>query len=67
MAAEQRSGCSFLSGPKDAALQVSPVKWWFAISRDMLAKTYRQQRSLTRSPAMCYRTPTFSSPLSKNL
>lgn len=58
-----RTNCAFMSGPNDSSLEIPAVKWWFAISRDVLAKTYRRQSSQVRQPAMCYRTPTFSSPL----
>lgn len=61
--AEQRSKCAFMAGPADAALKVSAAKWWFAISRDVLAKTYRTYDSGLRLPVTCHRTPTFTSPL----
>jgi hypothetical protein len=63
MAAFGRSKCAFMSGPADAEFNIPAAKWWFAISRDMLAKTYRQQSSGVRRPALCHRTPTFVSPL----
>lgn len=58
--------CAWMSGPRDAAITVPAVKWWFAVSRDMFAKSFRLQHPATRTPAMCHRTPTFSSPLSKH-
>ena len=56
--------CAWMSGPKDAAVSLSAVKWWLAISRDVLAKDYRRQTCRNRPPVSCHRTPTFSSPLS---
>ncbi|MDP9067060.1 MAG: hypothetical protein M3N53_01775 [Actinomycetota bacterium] len=60
-----RSGnpCNWMSGPKDAALKVSAVKWWLAISRDALVKDLRRQSLQSRTPVRCRRTPTFSSPI----
>jgi hypothetical protein len=60
---EQRARCAFMSGPLDADLDVSAAKWWFAISRDILAQSYRRESTSLRTPAMCHRTPTFTSPL----
>jgi hypothetical protein len=55
--------CGWMSGPKDASLDIPAVKWWFAISRDVLAKGYRMQQTQHRAPAACHRTPNFCSPL----
>ena len=55
--------CSWMSGPKDASIKVPAVKWWLAISRDVLAKDYRRRTAGRRPPVSCYRTPTFTSPL----
>lgn len=63
MTAHRRTSCSFMTGPASGEIKVSAVKWWFAISRDVLAKTYRAESSGVRLPAMCHRTPTFTSPL----
>ena len=54
--------CNWMSGPKDATVRVSAVKWWLAISRDELVNDYRR-RSRSRPPVMCRRTPTFTSPI----
>ncbi|HEU4480787.1 MAG TPA: hypothetical protein VFS18_02795 [Actinomycetota bacterium] len=61
----QRS-CGWMSGPRDAEATISSAKWWFAISRDVFAKSYRRQRSSFRGPVACHRTPTFCSPLTKS-
>lgn len=58
-----RSKCSFISGPMHAPIKVPGVKWWLAISRDELAKTYRRSQGGTRVPVSCHLTPTFCSPL----
>lgn len=55
--------CGWMSGPKDASLKVPAVKWWLAISRDVLAKDYRRQMMQLRPAVTCHRTPTFVSPL----
>lgn len=55
--------CNWMSGPKDAALKVSAVKWWLAISRDALVKDLRRQSVHKRPTVTCRRTPTFSSPI----
>lgn len=52
-----------MSGPADASLELSAAKWWFAVSRDVLAKDYRRRTSMNRPPVKCHRTPTFCSPL----
>jgi len=62
---EQRS-CAWMSGPKDAFVHVPAHKWWFAISRDVLAKSYRRQVGQVRPPVACKRTPTFCSPLGQD-
>jgi hypothetical protein len=60
--------CAWMSGPRDAALKVSAAKWWLAISRDILVKGARKQMQMSvRSKAVCHRTPTFSSPISRSL
>jgi hypothetical protein len=56
--------CGFLTGPANTSLKVSPAKWWLAISRDVLAKSYRRHVCRNRPPVSCHRTPTFSSPIS---
>lgn len=61
-----RRSCEWMSGPRDASIQVPAAKWWFAISRDMLAKSYRSQRVAYRPAVACHRTPTFISPLAKH-
>ena len=58
--------CAWMSGPKDASLSVPAVKWWLAISRDVIAKDYRRMTSRTRPSVICHRTPTFVSPLQKD-
>lgn len=63
--ARQRS-CAWMSGPSDATVEVPAAKWWFAISRDVFAKSYRRQRVHYRPPVGCHRTPTFVSPLAKH-
>lgn len=63
MSEHTERSCAWMSGPRDAAIKVPAVKWWFAVSRDVFAKSFRGQHATTRTPAMCYRTPTFSSPL----
>jgi hypothetical protein len=55
-----------MSGPKEASLSVPAVKWWLAISRDVLAKDYRRMTSRARPSVICHRTPTFVSPLQKD-
>lgn len=60
---ESKRACAWMSGPSDASVKVSPAKWWLAISRDVLAKSYRRQHVSHRAPSRCYRTPTFVSPL----
>lgn len=57
---EQRS-CAWMTGPK--SVHVPAHKWWFAISRDVFAQSYRRQAGCVRPPVSCKRTPTFSSPL----
>jgi hypothetical protein len=53
-----------MSGPRDASLKIPAVKWWLAISRDMLAKDYRRMAGAERRPLVhCHKTPTFVSPL----
>ena len=60
--------CAWMSGPRDAALKVSAAKWWLAISHDILVKGARKQKlAMVRTPAVCHRTPTFSSPISRSL
>ncbi|MGH2806830.1 MAG: hypothetical protein ACRDKT_06115 [Actinomycetota bacterium] len=56
--AEERA-CLFMSGPAGATVRVDPVKWWLAISRDVLVNDARS-RSRTRPQVQCRRTPTFS-------
>lgn len=56
--AEERM-CPFLSGPANASVTVAPIKWWLAISRDVLVNDARRRRG-SRPPVMCRRTPTFS-------
>jgi hypothetical protein len=63
-APEQRT-CAWMSGPRETAVPIPAIKWWLAISRDVFAKGFRSQRMATRTPALCYRTPTFTSPLAK--
>lgn len=58
--------CSWMSGPRDATLTVPAVKWWLAISRDVLPKEYRRMMWKTRPAVNCHRTPTFSSPLPRS-
>jgi hypothetical protein len=61
---EMANHCAWMSGPKEAAIQVPAVKWWLAISRDVLVQGYRrQQQQMTRNPAHCHLTPKFTSPL----
>jgi hypothetical protein len=55
-----------MSGPKEASLSVPAVKWWLAISRDVLAKDCRRMTSRARPSVTCHRTPTFVSPLQKD-
>ncbi len=55
--------CGWMSGPKGASVHISPVKWWLAVSRDVIAKGYRQQHSKHRPPVACHLQPAFSSPL----
>lgn len=62
---DQGRNCSFMSGPGKQPVSVPAVKWWLAISRDLLAKGYRGQHQTVRPPALCHRTPTFVSPLPK--
>ena len=62
---EEHRSCAWMSGPADATVKVSPAKWWFAISRDLFAKSYRSQRLAERTPSICNRTPKFVSPLQK--
>ena len=63
---DSERSCGFLSGPRNTSLKVAPAKWWFAISRDVLAKGYRRQMCRTRPSVSCHRTPTFSSPISQS-
>jgi hypothetical protein len=56
--------CGWMSGPRDAGLRVSAVRWWLAISRDELVNSYRR-RTQVRPPVACRRTPTFTSPILK--
>ncbi|MFN2588916.1 MAG: hypothetical protein ABR613_12485 [Actinomycetota bacterium] len=58
--------CAWMSGPRDASLRVPAVKWWLAISRDVIAKDYRRMTSRARPSVTCHRTPTFVSPLQKD-
>lgn len=60
-----KRSCGWMSGPADASIRVPAAKWWFAISRDMLANAHRRQRIVHRTPVACHRTPTFVSPLPK--
>jgi hypothetical protein len=55
-----------MSGPADVSLSVPAVKWWLAISRDLLTKDYRRQMSRMRPAVTCTRTPTFVSPLDRS-
>ena len=57
--------CGWMSGPKDAAIDVPAAKWWLAISRGLLASGIRRQHALQRSPAVCNHLPSFVSPLRK--
>ena len=54
--------CNWMSGPKDATVRVSAVKWWLAISRDELVNDYRRRSSKNRPAVTCHRTPSFTSP-----
>jgi hypothetical protein len=56
---EQERTCLFMSGPAGATVHVDPVKWWLAISRDVLVNDARR-RGRTRPQVKCRRTPTFS-------
>ncbi len=60
---DERS-CTWMSGPKDASLHVPAVKWWLAISRDILTKDYQRRMCKHRPPVSCDRTPSFTSPIS---
>lgn len=60
---DERS-CAWMTGPRDATVKVSSVKWWLALSRDLLPNEYRRQMSRSRPPVSCDLTPTFTSPLS---
>ena len=57
--------CGWMSGPRDAELRVSAVRWWLAISRDELVNSYRRRTQVVRPPVACRRTPTFTSPILK--
>lgn len=57
---QAQKACGWMSGPRDATLKVSAVKWWLAISRDALVKDFRRRSMQSRSPVRCRRTPTFS-------
>lgn len=60
----QRS-CAWLAGPRDAGVDISAAKWWLAISRDVFAKSHRNQPGALRLPVACHLTPRFDSPLAK--
>lgn len=62
---EEHRSCAWMSGPADATVKVSPAKWWFAISRDLFAKSYRSQAAAERTPSVCNRIPSFMSPLKR--
>ncbi|MDQ3618661.1 MAG: hypothetical protein M3391_00845 [Actinomycetota bacterium] len=63
---EQERSCPWLSGPRDASLQLPPAKWWFVLSRDVLAKDHRRRAVAAHRPAVrCHRTPTFTSPIAR--
>ena len=57
--------CGWMSGPRDAAIDVPVAKWWLAISRGLLASGIRRQQLLFRAPSGCRRLPSFASPLRK--
>ena len=57
--------CAWMSGPRHGTVTLSAAKWWFAISRDLLANDFRRQNCRNRPPVTCNRTPTFVSPLAK--
>lgn len=55
--------CTWMSGPKDAAGLVPPLKWWLVLTRDVLTKGSRRPTSDFRPPVTCHNTPKFVSPL----
>jgi hypothetical protein len=63
---EERVYCGWMSGPKDAGVQIPSAKWWLALTRGALIRShYSMDRR--RPPVACHRTPTFCSPVgSKN-
>ena len=61
-----KRGCLWMSGPQDGVVHMPARKWWFAISRDMFAKSQRSQMRLHRPPVACHMTPTFSRPLAEH-
>jgi hypothetical protein len=61
---DEHRSCAWMSGPSNSALKVSSIKWWLAISHDILVKDYRRQVRVQRRPlSHCDRVPTFTSPL----
>ncbi|MDQ3645527.1 MAG: hypothetical protein M3345_01165 [Actinomycetota bacterium] len=55
--------CGWMSGPKNAAVDIAPTRWWLAVTRGTLAKAYMAHTAGNRTPAMCHRAPSFRSPI----
>ena len=58
--------CGWMAGPRDASVHISAAKWLFAISRDMFAKTQRNETGRDRPAVSCHTIPTFRRPLIHN-
>jgi hypothetical protein len=61
----QQTTCGWMSGPRDAAIDVPAAKWWLALSRGLLTSGIRRQHPPYRAPAACNELPSFASPLRK--
>ena len=57
--------CTWMFGPRDG-VNIPAVKWWFAISRNLLTSDQRRASSKDRPATRCNRTPSFSSPIRKH-
>jgi hypothetical protein len=64
MPESEKRACGFMKGPSNSSIQISPARWWLAISRDVVTKEFRKLAIEHRPPVSCSRTPTFVSPLS---
>lgn len=60
---EGERSCAWMSRPRNDSHRISAVRWWLAISRDVMEKEYRKMVGRHRPSVACHRSPTFSSPL----